>query len=180
MSIESVVLPNHLMLCHPLLLPSIFPSIRVFFPMRWFFTSGGLRIRASVSASVLQVNIQGYIFFIFFGQKDKEHRKDTDMDCNKLRVFTNPHEFQHMGGWRRGILDALCPAGKRLSFFLNMFIFHTLLKVTFYLQLLQNSGYICCVVQYILEPFLGPHHVACGTSPMTVEICAPSSRYAES
>ena len=31
MSIELVMLPNHLILCHPLLLlPSIFPSIRVF------------------------------------------------------------------------------------------------------------------------------------------------------
>ena len=30
MSIESVMPPNHLILCHPLLLPSIFPSIRVF------------------------------------------------------------------------------------------------------------------------------------------------------
>ena len=40
MSIESVMLSNHLILCHPLLLPSIFPSIRVFsnestLPMRW-------------------------------------------------------------------------------------------------------------------------------------------------
>ena len=30
MSIESVIPSNHLILCHPLLLPSIFPSIRVF------------------------------------------------------------------------------------------------------------------------------------------------------
>ena len=30
MSIELVMPPNHLILCHPLLLPSIFPSIRVF------------------------------------------------------------------------------------------------------------------------------------------------------
>jgi len=30
MSIESVMPPNHLILCHPLLLPSIFPSIRAF------------------------------------------------------------------------------------------------------------------------------------------------------
>ena len=30
MSITSVTLCNHLILCHPLLLPSIFPSIRVF------------------------------------------------------------------------------------------------------------------------------------------------------
>ena len=30
MSIELVIPSNHLILCHPLLLPSIFPSIRVF------------------------------------------------------------------------------------------------------------------------------------------------------
>ena len=30
MSIELVILSNHLILCHPLLLPSVFPSIRVF------------------------------------------------------------------------------------------------------------------------------------------------------
>ena len=30
MSIESVMLSNHLIICRPLLLPSIFPSIRVF------------------------------------------------------------------------------------------------------------------------------------------------------
>ena len=30
MSIEAVMPSNHLLLCHPLLLPSIFPSIRVF------------------------------------------------------------------------------------------------------------------------------------------------------
>ena len=40
MSIESVMLSNHLSLCCPLLLPSIFPSIRVF-PMSQLFTSGG-------------------------------------------------------------------------------------------------------------------------------------------
>ena len=40
MSMESVMPSNHLVLCHPLLLPSIFPSIRVFssesvLGMRW-------------------------------------------------------------------------------------------------------------------------------------------------
>ena len=30
MSIKSVMPSNHLILCHPLLLPSVFPSIRVF------------------------------------------------------------------------------------------------------------------------------------------------------
>ena len=40
MSIESVILSIHFILCHPLLLPSVFPSIRVFsnesvIPIRW-------------------------------------------------------------------------------------------------------------------------------------------------
>ena len=50
---------NHLILCHPLLLlPSIFPSIRGFFPMNQLFASGGQRIGVSASASVLPMNIQ--------------------------------------------------------------------------------------------------------------------------
>ena len=60
MSIESVMPSNHLILYHPLLLlPSIFPSIRVFFPMSWLFTSGGQKIGALASASILQMIIQG-------------------------------------------------------------------------------------------------------------------------
>ena len=56
-SIESVMPSNHLILGHPLLLPSIFPSIKVFsnesvllirWPKYWSFTS----------ASVLPMNIQ--------------------------------------------------------------------------------------------------------------------------
>ena len=60
MSIESVMPWNHLILCCPLLLlPSIFPSIRVF-PVNQFFASGGQSIGASASASVLPMNIQGW------------------------------------------------------------------------------------------------------------------------
>ena len=47
-----------ILFCPLLLLPSIFPSIRVF-SMSQFFTSGGQSIRASTSASVLPMNIQG-------------------------------------------------------------------------------------------------------------------------
>ena len=52
MSIELVMLSNHLLLCHPLLLlPSIFPSIRSFL-MNWFFASGGRSIGSfSISPS---------------------------------------------------------------------------------------------------------------------------------
>ena len=58
MSIELVMPCNHLILCHTLLLlPSIFPSIRVFsnesvLPIRW------PSIGVSPSASVLPMNIQ--------------------------------------------------------------------------------------------------------------------------
>ena len=59
MSTQSVMPSNHLILCHPLLLlPSIFPSIRVF--SNEFFTSGGQSIGTSPSAPVLPMNIQDW------------------------------------------------------------------------------------------------------------------------
>ena len=59
MSIELVMPSNHLILCHPLLLlPSIFPNIRVFFPMSQLFASGGQSIGVSASSSVLPMNIE--------------------------------------------------------------------------------------------------------------------------
>ena len=60
LSIESVIPSNHLILCHPLLLlPSIFPRIRVFsnesvLCIRW------PNIGASSSTSVLSMNIQDW------------------------------------------------------------------------------------------------------------------------
>ena len=62
MSIESVMPSNHLIFCHPLLLlPSIFPSIRVF--SNEFFTSGGQSIGVSASISVLPKKHPGLISF---------------------------------------------------------------------------------------------------------------------
>ena len=61
MSFELVMLSNRLILCHPLLLlPSVFPSIRVFsnesaLHVMWE------SIGASVSTLVLPVNIQGWL-----------------------------------------------------------------------------------------------------------------------
>ena len=58
--IELVMPFNHLILCRPLLLlPSIFPSIRVF-SVSQFFTSGGQRIGVSPWALVLPKNIQDW------------------------------------------------------------------------------------------------------------------------
>ena len=59
MSIESMMPSNHLILCCPLLLPSVFPASGSF-PMSWLFTSGGQNIEASDLASVLPVNIQDW------------------------------------------------------------------------------------------------------------------------
>ena len=57
-SIVLVMTPNYLIHCHPfLLLPLIFPSVENLFQL---FTSGGQRIGASASASVLPMNIQGW------------------------------------------------------------------------------------------------------------------------
>ena len=59
MSFKSVMPFNNFILCCPLLLlPSVFPFIRVFFPVSQFFVSGGQRTGASASTSVLPKNIQ--------------------------------------------------------------------------------------------------------------------------
>ena len=58
MSIESVMLSNHLLLCRPsLIMSSVFPASGSF-PESQFFASGGQNIGVSASASVLQMNIQ--------------------------------------------------------------------------------------------------------------------------
>ena len=59
MSFESVMSSNHLILCGPLLLPSIFPASGSF-PITWLFTSGDWGTGASASASVFPVNTQGW------------------------------------------------------------------------------------------------------------------------
>ena len=58
MSFELVMPSNHLVLCHPLLLPSMFLSIRVFCSES-ALVSGGQSIGASALALVLPMNIQG-------------------------------------------------------------------------------------------------------------------------
>ena len=60
MSVEWVILSNHLILCCPLfLLPQSFLASGSF-PMRWLFTSGGQSTGASALASALSMNIQGW------------------------------------------------------------------------------------------------------------------------
>ena len=56
MSIESAILSNHFILCHPLLLWPVSGS----FPMSQLFMSGGQNIGTLTSAQVLPKNIQGW------------------------------------------------------------------------------------------------------------------------
>ena len=57
-SIESVMPSSHLILCCPLLLCLLYFPASGSFQMSQLFTSGGQRIGASASASVLPLNIQ--------------------------------------------------------------------------------------------------------------------------
>ena len=67
MFIESVMPSNHLILCRPLLLlPSIFPSMRVFSNSQ-LFKSGGQSIGVSASASVLPMNTQDWSPLVLTG-----------------------------------------------------------------------------------------------------------------
>ena len=59
MSTESVIPSNHLILCHPFSSCPKFFSASGSFPISWLFASDGQSIWASVSASVLPINIQG-------------------------------------------------------------------------------------------------------------------------
>ena len=88
MPIESVMLSNHLILCHPLLLPpSIFPSIRVFSSDQ-FFASGGQSIGVSASASVLPMNIQDWSPLGWTGWISLQSKRLS-------RVFSNPTVQKH-------------------------------------------------------------------------------------
>ena len=60
MTIQSVILLNHLILCHSFSFCLQSFPISGSFPMSWLFTSGGQSIGASASASVPPVNIQGW------------------------------------------------------------------------------------------------------------------------
>ena len=88
LSIESVMLSNHLILCYPLfLLPSIFPASGSS-PMSWLFSLGGQSVGASASASVLLMNIQGWFPSGLTGL--------ISLQCKGLsRVFSNTTVQKH-------------------------------------------------------------------------------------
>ena len=89
-SIASVMPYNHLILCHPLLLPpSIFPSIGSF-PMSQLFTSGGQRTGVSASASVLPMNIQDWFPLEWTGWISLQSKGLSRVFCN---TTVQKHQF---------------------------------------------------------------------------------------
>ena len=96
MSIKLVTPSNHLILCCPLLLSSIFPSIRVF-SMSQFFTSGGQSLGASTSASVLPMNIQGWFPLGWTGLISFQYKGLSSVFSNTTFQFfgTQPSLWSH-------------------------------------------------------------------------------------
>ena len=108
MSIESVKPPNHLILCLPLLLPSNFPSIRV------FYSESALHIMwpkyCSFSFSIIYIYIHTH-HFRFFSLIDYykilsrvlcainryllAHFSSVQFRCSVVSDSLRPHESQH-------------------------------------------------------------------------------------
>ena len=140
MSIESVMPFNHLILCHPLLLPSIFPSIRDFsnksaLHIRWpKYQSFSFRISPSNESS-------GLIFFRMDGL-------DVFVLQGTLRVFSNTTVQRHQF------------FGTQLTFFFFSFFFLSLLFNYFYYYFLLYN--IVLVLPYInINP---PREYTCSQS----------------
>ena len=87
MSVESVMPSNHLILCLPLLSPSIFPASGSF-PITHFFASSGQNIGVSASASVLPMSIQDWFPLGWTGWNSLQSKEPS-------RVFSNTTVQKH-------------------------------------------------------------------------------------
>ena len=87
MSVESMIPSNYPILCYPLLLPSIFPSIRVFSKSR-LFASGSQSIGVPASASVFPINLQGWFPSGLIGLISLQSK-------GLSRVFSKHHSRNH-------------------------------------------------------------------------------------
>jgi len=126
MSIELVMPSNHLILCHSLLLlPLIFPIIRVFFLKSWLFASGDQSIRASASASILPMNIQGWfplgltaLIFLLYKSLIQNHSSEASiLWCSAFFMVQVSHLFMTTGNTIALIIWTFF--GKAMSLLLN-------------------------------------------------------------
>ena len=128
MCIESMTPSNHLILCHPLLLPSVFHNIRVF-SKDSVFPSGGQSIGALASASVLPMNIQGWFPLELTGLSSLQSKGFSRIFCNTTfesihsselsllydPVLTSVHDY-----WKAIALTIQTFVGKVTSLVFNM------------------------------------------------------------
>ena len=106
MFIESVMLSNHLILCHPLLLlPSIFPSIRVFSNKSQLFTWGGQSIGVSASTSVPPKNTQDWSPLGWTGWITLQPRYSQESSTTPQFKSINSSRF-----WIKLISYSVCPS----------------------------------------------------------------------
>ena len=85
---ELVIPSNHLILCHPLLLPSILPSTRDF-SNESVLQSGGQSIGASASASVLWMNIQDWFLLGLTGLISLQSKVKSLWLCESQQTVDN-------------------------------------------------------------------------------------------
>ena len=85
MSIELVMPSNHLILCHPLLLPSIFPSFRVFSNESVLISSQSI----GASTSVLPMNIQDWFSLGLTGLISLQSRDSQESSLAQLKSINS-------------------------------------------------------------------------------------------
>ena len=129
MFIESVMPSNHLILCHPLLLPpSSFPA-SVFFPMSRIFTSVGQSIVASASALVLPMSTQDWSPLRWIGWISLQSKglwrvfstqqfKSTNSLALRFFIVQLPHPYMTTG--KTIALTRWTSVGKVMSLLFNM------------------------------------------------------------
>ena len=128
-SIKLMLPSNHLILCHPLfLLPSIFPSIRVF-QLSQFFTSGDQNIGVSASVSVLPVTIQdwfasGWTIWSHCSPKDSQESSPTvqlkSINSSALSFIYSPTLTSIHDYWKSHNLTRQTFVGEVMSLFFNV------------------------------------------------------------
>ena len=98
MSIESVMLSNYLILCHPLLLlPSIFPSIRVF-SNESVLQSGNQSIGAAALVADFFLELTGLVFLRVHETLNKYSLTSIKRECMFLfrkKIPNDRHEACH-------------------------------------------------------------------------------------
>ena len=105
MSIELMMPSNHLILCHPLLLPQSFPASGPF-QMSQLFASGVQSIGVSPSTSVLPMNTQDWSLLEWTGwislQSEGLSRVFSNTIVQKHKFFTAQHSLwsiSHISTW---------------------------------------------------------------------------------